>query len=90
MKKRAGVFAVTLGLSVFAFGSGSAVADPSPNNQSGNSAQSCAGFGNVGQVGFLIGDTGRNRTQTPPEFVATIGQPSVGAAINTFCSPPAG
>jgi hypothetical protein len=85
MKKRAVAFAVTLGLSVFAFGSGPAAA-----NESGNSAIDCAGFGNPGQGGMVVGYTGPDRVQTPTEFAATLGQESVGAAIGTFCTTPAG
>lgn len=84
MKKRAVVFAVTLGLSVFALGSGPAAA-----NESANSAINCAGFGNPGQAQQTLGAAGRDRVQTPPELAATLGQPTVGASIRTFCTTPA-
>jgi hypothetical protein len=84
MKKRAVVFAVTLGLSVFALGSGPAAA-----NESANAAINCAGLGNPGQAGKTLGSGGPDRVQTPPELAATLGQESVGATIRTFCTTPA-
>jgi hypothetical protein len=84
MKKRAVVFAVTLGLSVFAFGSGQAVA-----NESGNAAVDCAGFGAPGQGFQTLGAAGPDQALTPPELAAALGQESVGAAGRTFCTTPA-
>jgi hypothetical protein len=84
MKKRAVVFAVTLGLSVFGLGSGPAAA-----NESGHSASDCAGLGNAGQAFQLVGAAGPNQVQTPPELAASLGQESVGAAGRTFCTTPA-
>jgi hypothetical protein len=86
MKKRAVIFAVTLGLSVFAFGSGPAAAD-----ESGNAAINCAGFGNPGQTFQAIGGQGQDRTgQTPPEGAHQLGFPTLGAALQFYCTTPAG
>jgi hypothetical protein len=86
MKKRAAIFAVTLGLSVFALGSGPAAAD-----ESGNAAINCAGFGNPGQTFQTLGGAGPDRTTTPPQGAAEVyGFPTLGAAIQFFCTTPAG
>jgi hypothetical protein len=85
MKKRAVVGAATLGLLVFALGSGPAAA-----NQSGNAAVDCAGLGPPGQAAQSLGAAGSDSFQTPPELAASLGQESVGDTIRTFCLPPAG
>jgi hypothetical protein len=85
MKKRAAVFAVTLGLSVFAFGSGPAAA-----NESGNAAVNCAGMGNPGQTFQALGGAGPDRVTTPPEGAAGYGYASVGDAFKAVCTTPAG
>jgi hypothetical protein len=80
MKKLAAGFAVTVGIFVFALGGATAGADPAIN---------CAGLGNPGQATQSLGAAGRDRVQTPPELAASLGQPSVGATIQTFCVTPA-
>ena len=81
--KRAVSFVATVGISMFLLGGATAMA-----NESGNSATNCAGFGNPGQAAHTLGFAGRDRVQTPPEFAASLGEPSVGAAIQTFCVNP--
>jgi hypothetical protein len=83
MLKRA-IVAGTVGVFAFVLGGATAVA-----NESGNSAMNCGPFGNPGQAAQTNGFAGRDRVQTPPEFAAgVLGQPSVGAAIQTFCVNP--
>jgi len=80
MRRRVVGFAATVGFSVLALGGASAGADPAIN---------CAGFGNPGQASQTLGAAGPNRFQTPPENAASLGQPTVGAAIQFFCVTPA-
>src|SRR2546423_12638786 len=85
MNKRSIRFGVRVGICVLGLGGATAAAA----NESSNSAINCAGFGNPGQAGQALGTAGPNQTQTPPEFAASLGQPSVGAALQTFCQTPA-
>ena len=84
MKRRAVGFAATVAICVFALSGATAAA-----NESDNSAINCAGFGNPGQASQTLGAAGPDRVQTPPELAAGLGQPSVGATIQTFCVTPA-
>jgi hypothetical protein len=81
MKKRVVGFAVCLGFSVVALGGAAAGAAPAIN---------CLGVGNPAQTARLEGAVGPNRFQTPAQLAQSLGQPSAGAAIQTYCVTPAG
>jgi hypothetical protein len=74
-------FAVSLGFSIVALGSATAGAAPAIN---------CVGVGNPAQAARLLGAIGPDRVGTPPQLASSLGQPSTGGLIQTFCVTPAG